>query len=191
MLANDAGKEYDKDGEMASIGKVNNSLLEELNQLDYYNQPYPKSLANDFGTDIVYPLIKKSGISINDALRTYSLHIALQIKNAIAELKNLKPQTSNADAKGQHRDIYRHDFKLLSTGGGSFNTFLIKLLKEELKELNIEVIVPDKKLVNYKEALIMALIGVLRWREEYNVMATVKGASRNSIGGALWLGQEA
>ena len=41
--------------------KSMNSLLEKLNQLDYYKQPYPKSLANDFGTDIVYPIIKKEG----------------------------------------------------------------------------------------------------------------------------------
>jgi anhydro-N-acetylmuramic acid kinase len=39
--------------------------------------------------------------------------------------------------------------------------------------------------------LIMALIGVLRWREESNVLASVTGASRNSIGGAVWVGQEA
>jgi anhydro-N-acetylmuramic acid kinase len=62
---------------------------------------------------------------------------------------------------------------------------------DKLAELNIEVIVPDAKLVNYKEALIMALIGVLRWREEYNVISSVTGAARASVGGALWMGQEA
>ena len=174
MLANDAGKEYDKDGEMASQGKINNSLLEKLNQLDYYRQAYPKSLANDFGTDIVYPLIKKESISINDALRTYSGHIAVQIKKAIAGFR-LPTQNS----------------WLLATGGGALNIFLIEQLKEHLKELSIDVIVPDKKLVNYKEALIMALIGVLRWREEYNVLSSVTGAAKDSIGGALWMGQEA
>jgi anhydro-N-acetylmuramic acid kinase len=177
MLANDAGKEYDKDGEMAAQGKVDNGLLEKLNQLGYYLQPYPKSLANDFGTDIVYPMIKEKGVAINDALRTYTEHIALQINNAIAGLTNNKPKTINQ--------------KLLATGGGAFNTFLIEQLKGQLKELNVEVIVPDKQLVNYKEALIMALIGVLRWREEYNGLSSVTGAARDSIGGALWMGQEA
>jgi anhydro-N-acetylmuramic acid kinase len=177
MLANDAGEEYDKGGEMAVQGKVNNELLEKLNQLDYYRQPYPKSLANDFGTDIVYPIIKKEDVSVNDALRTYTEHIALQIKNTISDLTNLKPQTLN--------------LKLLATGGGAFNTFLIEQLKAQLKGLNIEVIVPDRQLVNYKEALIMAFMGILRWREEYNVLPSVTGATRASIGGALWLGQEA
>jgi anhydro-N-acetylmuramic acid kinase len=177
MLANEAGKDYDKDGEMASQGKVNNGLLDKLNALSYYTQPYPKSLANDFGTDIVYPIIREAGISINDALRTCVEHIAVQISKSIVGLNNPKPPTSN--------------FQLLVTGGGAFNTFMIQQLKDKLAELNIEVVVPDKNLVNFKEALIMALIGVLRWREEYNVISSVTGAARASVGGALWMGQEA
>jgi anhydro-N-acetylmuramic acid kinase len=51
--------------------------------------------------------------------------------------------------------------------------------------------VPDAGLANYKEALIMALMGVLRWRQEYNVLHSVTGATRDSIGGAVWIGQEA
>jgi anhydro-N-acetylmuramic acid kinase len=177
MLANDAGKEYDKNGELAESGNVNNELLEKLNRLEYYRQPYPKSLANDFGTDVVYPILKNAGIAINDALRTYTGHIAFQIKKSIADFANNKPPTAN--------------HKLLCTGGGALNIFLIEQIKEQLKEQGIEVIVPDKKLVNYKEALIMALIGVLRWREEYNVLSSVTGAARDSAGGALWMGQEA
>lgn len=177
MLANEAGAEYDKDGAMASQGNVNNSLLDKLNALTYYNQPYPKSLANDFGTDIVYPIIKEAGIANNDALRTYVEHIAFQINKSIVSLKNHKQQTIN--------------HKLLVTGGGAFNTFMIQQLKNKLTELNIEVVVPDKNLVNFKEAIIMALIGVLRWREEYNVISSVTGAARASVGGALWMGQEA
>jgi len=177
MLAADAGKEFDNDGQMASQGKVNTALLEKLNQLSYYKQPYPKSLANDFGTDIVYPLIRKEALTNNDALNTYTEHIAVQIKNAITSTINPKPDTRNP--------------KLLATGGGAFNTFLVDRLKDQLSQLNIEVIIPDKNLVSYKEALIMALIGVLRWREEYNVLSSVTGAKRDSINGALWLGQEA
>ena len=188
MLANEAGAAYDKGGEMASLGKVNNSLLEKLNKLNYYKQPYPKSLANDFGTDIVYPIIKESGIAANDALRTFVEHSTLQIRNTIADLKGQQPATIS------HPDPERSEGEgqqLLATGGGAFNTFFIQQLKDKLAELNIEVIVPDEKLVNYKEALIMALIGVLRWREEYNVISSVTGAVRASVGGALWMGQEA
>ena len=182
MLVNELGEEYDDGGHIAAAGTVNDVLLERLNAHDYYKQSYPKSLANDFGTDTIYPMIKDTGIEIKDSLRTYTEHIAFQIKNAINSLGNLKPHRDNTVAT---------TFKLLATGGGSFNTFLIQRLSETLKELNIEVIVPDKKLVNYKEALIMALIGVLRWRQESNVLASVTGATRDSIGGALWTGQEA
>lgn len=177
MLANDAGRQYDDGGAMAAGGSINSSLLEKLNQLDYYKQSHPKSLANDFGTDIVYTMIRDTGCGTADALRTYVEHIALQISNAITGLGNFKPQTSN--------------LKLLTTGGGAFNTFLISRISDKLKELNIELVIPDPRLVNYKEALIMAFIGVLRWRQEYNVLSSVTGAARDSIGGALWTGQEA
>ncbi|HSC39502.1 MAG TPA: anhydro-N-acetylmuramic acid kinase, partial [Chitinophagaceae bacterium] len=81
--------------------------------------------------------------------------------------------------------------QLLATGGGALNLFLMERIGAQLKELSVEVVIPDRKLVNYKEALIMALIGVLRWREEYNVLAAVTGARRNTINGAVWLGNEA
>jgi anhydro-N-acetylmuramic acid kinase len=35
----------------------------------------------------------------------------------------------------------------------------------------------------------MALMGALRWREEENVLSSVTGAKKNSIGGALWMGR--
>jgi len=176
MLAADSGKAYDDEGRMAAKGKINEQLLYQLNSLEYYDRPLPKSLANDFGTDVVYPLIKKSGCKINDALRTYTEHIALQIKKAITDVDNPKPETI--------------DQKLLSTGGGAFNTFLVERIKAQLAAINVDVIIPDEKLIKYKEALIMALIGVLRWREETNVLASVTGAQRDSIGGAVWMGQE-
>jgi anhydro-N-acetylmuramic acid kinase len=177
MLANDADKEYDAGGEMAASGNINEGLLEKLNALDYYKQPHPKSLANDFGTDVVYPLIKNSGCSIPDALRTFTEHIVVQISSSVSALENQKSKIENQ--------------KLLVTGGGAFNKFLLQRLKEELQKLNIEVVIPDTNLVNNKEALIMAFIGVLRWRQEYNVLSSVTGSSRDSIGGALWTGQEA
>src|ERR1051326_4041521 len=83
MLANNAEKEFDDRGAMASEGNINQQLMAKLNNLDYYNQPYPKSLANDFGTDIVYPMIQQSGVELKDCLRTYVAHIVAQIKNAL------------------------------------------------------------------------------------------------------------
>lgn len=174
MLAADAGKEYDEGGQMAASGTINEHLLNALNALPYYLQQHPKSLANDFGTDTVYPLIINAAINNNDALATYTEHIAMQIKNAISV----------------HADSFTGEKQMLVTGGGAFNTFLIERIKAHVKEFNCAIIIPEEKLVKYKEALIMALIGVLRWREETNVLSSVTGARRDSVGGAMWMGQE-
>jgi len=80
---------------------------------------------------------------------------------------------------------------MLVTGGGAHNGFLIDRLREHLAVRGVELVVPEPQLVDYKESLVMALIGVLRWREEKNVLASVTGARRDSIGGAVWIGQEA
>jgi anhydro-N-acetylmuramic acid kinase len=170
MLMNEVGKEYDEGGQMAATGSINNELLNNLNQLAFYDLPFPKSLANDFGTDVVYPIIKSANISIADALRTYTEHIALQIYN-----------TLKASNSGQ----------VFVTGGGAHNKFLIERCSHLLSEKNISIVVPDAMLINNKEALIMAFLGVLRWREENTILSSVTGASRSSIGGALWMGQEA
>ena len=176
MLANDAVKEYDDEGRIAASGKIDNTLLSELNVLEYYKLEYPKSLANDFGTEIVYPMIKNAGVRTDNALRTYTEHIVIQIRNAISNLNHLKQKSQTS--------------RMLVTGGGAFNTFLVERLKEQLKSLNIEVVVPEDKIIKYKEALIMALMGVLRWREKTNVFSSVTGAERDSVGGALWMGLE-
>ena len=174
MLAADNHQPFDEGGKMAASGKVDDMLLSILNDLEYYRLPYPKSLSNDFGTDVVYTLIRNRKISPADALRTYVEHISLQVKNAVA--------AAPVEASGS---------KILLTGGGAHNDFLVKRIGDALKDFGIEVVVPDKMIVDYKEAIIMALIGVLRWREETNTLASVTGASSDSIGGAVWIGQEA
>lgn len=175
MLSAELGMEYDKDGAVAASGKVHTGLIEELNQLEYYKLPNPKSLANDFGTDVVYPIIQQAGIPVADALRSYCEHIVEQVCGSLRSLRT--PERPAA--------------KMLVTGGGALNGFLTSLLRERLAVLGVELVVPDTKLVNFKEAMVMAFMAVLRWRHSTNVLASVTGASRDSIGGALWMGQEA
>lgn len=174
MLAAERNLDYDEDGKLAATGKINEDLLQKLNALEYFSLPYPKSLANSFGTDIIYPLIKEFNLSTEDSLCTYVEHISLQIKNALI------PSFTNTQWQ-----------KMMVTGGGAFNKYLIKRIQAHLQEINFEVVIPEDEVVIYKEALIMALLGTLRWREQYTVLASVTGALRNSIGGALWLGTEA
>ena len=176
MLAEKEGKEFDENGSIARTGKVYTPLLTQLNSLPYYSLPFPKSLANNFGTDKVFPLVNATDISTADQLRTYCEHIVMQITYAIQK-DGVSKQEENK--------------KLLVTGGGAFNAFIIERLKESLQTFNIEVVIPDALIVDFKEALIMSFIGILRWREEYNVLQSVTGAIRSSIGGAVWIGQEA
>lgn len=175
LLANQVEKEYDENGSLAATGKINTQLLTKLNALDYYNLSFPKSLSNDFGTEVVFPLINEASNHTHDKLRTYTEHIAMQIGYAIQKMESKSTDTNNT---------------MLITGGGAFNTFLVDRIQHQIHSFGIKSIVPDEMVVQYKEALIMCIIGVLRWREEYNVLQTVTGAKRNSIGGAVWIGQE-
>jgi anhydro-N-acetylmuramic acid kinase len=166
-LVKEIGLAYDKDGFLAAKGKINFELLKQLNNLEYYKKSAPKSLANEFGLEIVLPLIQKSELSLEDKLNTMCEHIAQQIDLAIP-----------IEFSGQ---------ELLITGGGALHLYLISRIAFYLNTKNIKVKVPDQETVEYKEALAMALIGVLRWREEANVLASVTGASQDSVGGALWM----
>lgn len=177
MLAQQAGKQYDEGGNMAQSGQMNETLLTQLNDLDYYKQPSPKSLPNEFGTDVVFPIIQSYQASVPNALRTYVEHIAMQVISAIKQ----HFYTVQVENKIQ----------LMVTGGGALNHFLLERLHALLQHFKIEIFLPDIEIIQYKEALIMALLGVLRWREENTVMKSVTGARRSSIGGAVWIGQEA
>jgi anhydro-N-acetylmuramic acid kinase len=173
-LAGELGRAYDENGMLAAGGITDKHLLNALNELPYYTQPWPKSLANDFGTDTVLPLIRNTRISVQGKLNTYVKHIAVQVANAVAQLQKQQPPATAQ--------------QMLITGGGAFNGFLVLEIQERLQPYNVTVVVPDAQTVSYKEALIMALIGTLRWRQEANVLSSVTGAQRDSVGGALWQG---
>jgi anhydro-N-acetylmuramic acid kinase len=181
MIAGRQGLEYDENGALAAKGTASFELLQRLDQLEYYGLPYPKSLANDFGTGTVLPLIDQYGLSMEDALRTCVEHICAQLSRSVTSLNTIQVMEGTETSPR----------KMLVTGGGAQNEFLISRLKEVLGGMQVEIVVPGRNLVNYKEAMIMGLIGILRWREEYNVLSSVTGAARSSIGGALWMGAEA
>lgn len=176
LLASQLGKPFDQEGQLAATGQINTALLDKLNSHPYYKRTYPKSLANEIGTDEHFPLLLESGSSIPDLLATYTQHIVEQISLSAQSL-------GSADMSA--------DKKCLVTGGGAFNSHLINCLDKTFRKNGITLEVPTADLVNYKEALIMAFLAVLRWRQEYTVIPSVTGARRASIGGALWNGQEA
>ena len=73
---------------------------------------------------------------------------------------------------------------MLITGGGVFNDFLVQCIR---MKTHAEIIVPDPLTINFKEAMIFAFLGVLRYREEVNCLGSYTGASRDNIGGSVFL----
>ncbi|HUX83962.1 MAG TPA: anhydro-N-acetylmuramic acid kinase [Chitinophagaceae bacterium] len=170
-IAMTLGVPYDDGGKLAEAGTLNSTLLDQLNTLPFYRRPPPKSLDNGFGTEVLLPMVL--GKAPGEAgLRTVCEHIAIQVSGALGLL----------DWKGSG--------KMLVTGGGVFNRFLMKRIVQAVSSRGVTVVIPDDRLVKFKEALIMAFIGVLRWRQMDTTLASVTGASRNSIGGAIWSGMD-
>jgi anhydro-N-acetylmuramic acid kinase len=159
-LAQKKGKPYDAGGELGRAGKVNKELLEQLNRLEFYRQPPPKSLGREWMDNCFLPVVNNSDASVEDKLRTVYEHIALQIANAV-------PETG----------------RMLVTGGGAFNTFLLERFREHLKS---EIVVPSSDIINYKEALVFAFLGLLRFLGEVNCYASVTGARRDSSAGVVY-----
>jgi anhydro-N-acetylmuramic acid kinase len=175
MLAAKLGMAYDAGGSVAASGQINQPLLAQLNNLSYYSQPYPKSLSNDFGTDTVFPLLSAAGVqNTADLLRTYAEHIAQQTRRAMVMMQSSDGLTHAGNQR------------MMVTGGGAFNHFLVQRIAQLLEPLGIFAEAAEPNLVNYKEAIVMAFLGVLRWREEPTVFSSVTGAREDSVGGALW-----
>ena len=172
VYANRLGKEYDEDGAFAKQGMLNQELLDKLNSLDFYDKPYPKSLDNSYSREVLLPIIEQYTIPYESKLCTFAEHIAMQIAKHIDHI---------AAAEGVS---FSGNEKLLATGGGAFNKHLIERIQAQAK---LNVVVPDTETVKFKEALVIAFMGVLRMRGEVNVLKSVTGATKDSIGGAVYL----
>ena len=167
-LAAMLGYPYDDKGRNARGGDVHTCLLHELDALDYYALAEPKSLGKEWFVGQFWPVVKSflgvtpSTPHVRDTLATVTSHVALQIARVL-ERQQIKT--------------------LLVTGGGAWNSYLIELIGKYRPEVRITV--PDPLIVNYKEALIFALLGYLRLTGKVNTLASVTGARCDSIGGTL------
>lgn len=162
-LANRAGRPFDKDGDTARSGKLISSMLEELNRLEYYSLPHPKSLGKEWFEHFFLPILDKyaSFSPLEDCQHTVSTHIAQQIACAL-------PNTAQ---------------KVLITGGGALNRFLIKQLALYCGK---KITIPDPLTINYKESIIFAFLGLLRLQHQNNCLKSVTGADVNCCGGCIW-----
>ena len=156
---NRVGLEFDDGGRLAATGVVNKSLLSELNNLPFYKAAAPKSLGYEWVLEAVLPLIETYALPIQDVLSTFTAHVVQQLAAVLP--------------KG----------KVLVTGGGAYNSNLISKLRSHT---NAKIHIPTSTLIEYKEALIFGLLGVLRLREEVNVLCAVTGASHDHSSGIIW-----
>ena len=159
--ANKLGLEYDESGEIASKGKLNQPLLAQLNALPFYSQNPPKSLGLEWVKENIFPLIDAVETDISTILRTFVEHVAVQISKIIKENNSV-----------------------LVTGGGAFNSFLIKRIQQNS---NSKILLPKKELIDFKEALIFAFLGLLRFDNQVNCLGSVTGAKQDHSSGMIFL----
>ena len=158
------GLAYDRDGALARSGKVCAELLARLNALDFYTQSGPKSLGREWVEEVVYPLIDSYSLSVEDVLATFVEHVAVQI---------------GRNVRGG---------RVLVTGGGARNVYLLERMRAVAPQA--DYVVPDPLTIDFKEALIFALLGALYVAGRPNCLATVTGAAHDNIGGCLYKGNK-
>jgi anhydro-N-acetylmuramic acid kinase len=165
--ANKLGKAYDAGGEIARGGKFNSSLFEQLNGLAFYSSTSAKSLGREDMERDFLPLIQRANLSPADILNTLVEHFAFQISAVItAYSQATKPL-------------------VLITGGGAYNTYFVERLDHWLSSSWVKY-EATTELIEFKEALIFAFLGVLKLRGEANCLSSVTGASRDNSGGAIY-----
>ena len=160
--------EYDEDGKLARTGKINTNMLAQLNNLKYYLLPHPKSIGYEWFLEEVVPIVEDTDDTIENLLHTGIHHIC----DKVAQQINLN---------------FKHNKQqLLVTGGGALNSFLIETLQQKLGDTT-KVVVPEKIIIEFKEALVFALMGVLRVAQLTNVLSSVTGAKKDSSSGVLFI----
>ncbi|MGF1558445.1 MAG: anhydro-N-acetylmuramic acid kinase [Flavobacteriaceae bacterium] len=162
------GLDFDKGGEMARKGTINTEMLKKLNSLTYYLLPHPKSIGYEWFVEEVVPIVDDTTDSTENLLHTAVHHICEKVAQQVERNTSKKMQ------------------QIFITGGGALNQFLIDTLQEKLGKTT-QVIVPSKTLIEFKEALVFALMGALRMEKEMNVLSSVTGAKRDSSSGVVYL----
>ena len=159
LFAKKLGKEFDENGDFARASKVDIELLEELNSISYYKENPPKTLGMEWVSKNILAKLEVENASTTVA--TFTEHVAIQIAENLNQYQ-IK--------------------KILFTGGGTYNSFLIERIKSKT---GTEIIIPDDKIIDFKEALIFAFMGVLRITNENNVLSSATGSSHDHCSGIL------
>lgn len=173
-LAGEMALPYDAGGQLAASGQLLDDLFEKSNAPVFLKNPYPKSLSNQWVQETLVALFMDYEGSIPDRLCTMVHHIAYQIQQSVREIiRREKMQT--------------RDYRMIATGGGALNNFLMKTISGY--NSNIQMTIPDRKMIEFKEAAMIALMGVLRVEGIPNTISSVTGASSDTISGAIHEGK--
>ena len=158
-FAEKLGKKYDENGNIARNSQIDKNLLKELNQLKFYQENPPKSLGTEWLNEHIFPLLFER--NPETVLATFTQHIAIQISEVLRKF-SLK--------------------KILVSGGGTYNSYLIELLKIDS---NSEIIIPENRIIDFKEALIFGFMGVLKINNKINVISSTTGSSEDHPSGVV------
>lgn len=157
------GDTMDRDGKYSASGRLIRELLDQWESLEYYQSKAPKSLGREWVENIFLKNINESVFSPEDLLFTAVEHIARRIA---ADL----PTTG----------------KVLVTGGGAYHRGLVNRIRQLT---TADLIIPDKLLIDFKEAVVFGLMGYLRWNDRINVLSSVTGAETDHSSGVIYRNQ--
>ncbi len=169
FVAQRKGMPYDKGGLLAQSGQPNSDLIRKMKTHSYFGLPAPKSLDNSWVHEEFITKYIDSDLSPEDLLASMSHFIADQLSD------DLTRNIHKAHAPSQ----------ILLTGGGAHNHFLVDVLRSKLKG-NIKLVIPEKQTIDFKEAVLIALMGYLRVHKIPNIIPSVTGAKRPSTSGAMY-----
>ena len=162
FLAQRLDRPYDEGGKIAASGKIIAALFEQLDNLDFYSKKPPKSLGIEWVHKTVLRILEDYSDELTqDLLHTYTLHIAQEISKCLPL-----------------------EGAILFTGGGTYNTFLVQAIQNRS---NAKIEVPNSDLVDFKEALIFAFLGLLKLQGSINCLADVTGARMDHATGKIFM----
>lgn len=166
-LAREVGHPYDDRGRIAANGRPITELIEALLHTEWFEKKPPKSLDNSYLSKIVIPLFNKyNDYSVADKLHSAVIVIGKAIANHINS--------------GDHKHELPRE--IMVTGGGALNDFLVDKIRSEVR---CDIIVPDLEIVHFKEAIMVAFAGWLRWKGLPNFIKEATGAKEDAMGGVL------
>ncbi|MDR3128118.1 MAG: anhydro-N-acetylmuramic acid kinase [Bifidobacteriaceae bacterium] len=153
---------YDRNGELAKAGKINQSLLHEFMSHPYINKDYPKTTGREmFGKNYLdCILLDFKDSPAKDLIATATMFTAKSVARAVIKFLNNRPT------------------ELVVGGGGSYNLTLLEMLKKCLPQIKLLRQEDLGYTSDAKEAIAMAVLGNQTIHHKGGNVPSATGASR-------------